>query len=304
MKEPGLIVIFGATATGKTELAIKLAHALHVPILNADSRQVYRYFDIGTAKPTLEERQDIPHYLIDIADPDQPITIADYQKQAYALIAELHHQGITPILVGGSGFYLRSITHGVAIPPVPPQPQLRQQLDQVDTALLYQLLHQIDPPRAQVLHPHDRFRLTRALEIFYTTGQLPSQLGQVNPPPFPIYPIGLLPPDTETYRKRIRQRVVKMLDRGWLEEIRYIQHKFGDHLPLLQTLGYREMRQYLAGKIDREEAIEEIVKRTLQTAKQQKTWFKSPENLLPHTKWIGTKTDCDLLDLIHDLEDG
>ncbi|MFN3360907.1 MAG: tRNA (adenosine(37)-N6)-dimethylallyltransferase MiaA [Pseudanabaenaceae cyanobacterium] len=302
MKEPGLIVIFGATATGKTKLAINLGKELHLPVLNADSRQVYRYFDIGTAKPTLAERQGVPHYLLDIADPDQPITIADYQKQASALIQSFHCRGITPILVGGSGFYLRSITHGVTIPPVPPQPQLRQQLDQMASPLLYQLLQQIDPARAKVLHPNDRFRITRALEIFYTTGQLPSQLGKPKPPPFPIYPIGLLPPDPVTYQTRIRHRVLQMLDRGWLEEIKYIQSKFGNTLPLLETLGYREMRQYLAGKISREEAIGQTVKHTLQMAKQQKTWFKSPDNLLPNTKWI--EAEYNLLDLIHDLKDG
>lgn len=301
MNQPGLIVIFGATATGKTSLAIKLAKHFNSPILNADSRQVYRYFDIGTAKPTLEERQNIPHYLIDIIDPDRVLTLADYQKQAMALIVNFHRKGITPILVGGSGFYLKSVTHGIAIPAVPPQDHLRQQLDKIDQALLYQFLRQIDPLRAQAIHPNDRFRTVRALEIFYTTGQIPSKLGQCHPPSFPIYPIGLLPPPPEIYQHRIKQRILTMLDRGWLEEIKFIQQKFGLHLPLLTTLGYREMTDYLAGKITKEEAIEQTVKRTLQMAKQQKTWFKSPENLLPYTKWI--EADYDLLDLIHNLED-
>ncbi len=301
MKEPGLILIFGATATGKTDLAIQLALHLEVPILNADSRQVYRYFDIGTAKPNLSERRGIPHYLIDIADPDHCLTLADYQNQAMELIWQFHQQKITPILVGGSGFYLKSITHGMVIPAVPPQPDLRLQLDSLDQGLAYQFLKQIDPDRAAAIHPNDRFRTNRALEIFYTTNQIPSQFGKCNPPNFPIYAIGLLPPPLETYQTRIEQRVLTMLDRGWLEEIKLIQSKFGEDLPLLNTLGYREMNDYLQKKITKEEAINQTIKSTLQMAKQQKTWFKSPENLLPGTKWIDS--NYDLLDLIHDLKD-
>lgn len=301
MKEPGLIVIFGATATGKTDLAIQLAQHFNSPILNGDSRQVYRYFDIGTAKPTIEERKGIPHFLIDIADPDRPLTLADYQTQAMALINHFHGQNITPILVGGSGFYLKSITHGVVIPAVPPQDSLRQQFSQIDQTLLYQYLAQIDPDRAKAIHKNDRFRTIRALEIFYTTAQIPSQLGQCHPPNFFIYPIGILPPPPEIYQRKIEQRIIKMLDRGWLEEIKFIQQKFGADLPLLKTLGYQEMSDYLADKMTKEEAIEQTIKRTLQMAKQQKTWFKSPDNLLPQTKWIDSSYN--LLDLIHDLED-
>ncbi len=302
MNKPGLIVIFGPTATGKTDLAIQLALHLGSPILNADSRQVYRYFDIGTAKPTLLERRGIPHFLIDIADPDRPLTLAEYQKQAMELIWHFHRQNITPILVGGSGFYLKSVTHGVVIPGVPPQPHLRQQLADLDASLLHQFLEQIDPVRARAIHPHDRFRLIRALEIFYTTAQLPSRLGQCHLPDFPIYAIGLLPPPPPIYAHKIEQRIMAMLDRGWLEEIQLIQAQFGKELPLLNTLGYREMGDYLAGKISKSEAIQQTAKHTLQMAKQQKTWFKSPDNLLPNTKWIDQ--NYDLLDLIHDLKDG
>lgn len=302
MNSPGLIVIFGPTATGKTDLAILLAKHFNSVILNADSRQVYRYFDIGTAKPTLEERQGVPHFLIDLADPDRLLTLADYQKQAMALIFHFHSQNITPILVGGSGFYVKSVTHGVVIPPVPPQDHLRQQLHRMDQSLLYQFLQQIDPDRAQAIHPHDRFRTTRALEIFYTTAQTPSKLGQCHPPSFPIYPIGLSAPSLEIYQQNIEQRIHTMVDRGWLGEIKFIQQKYGQELPLLNTLGYREMGDYLAGTLTKNEAIKQTVKRTLQMAKQQKTWFKSPDNLLPNTLWIDR--NYNLLDLIHNLEDG
>lgn len=301
MKDPGLIVIFGATATGKTDLAIQLALHFDAPILNADSRQVYRYFDIGTAKPTLAERRGVPHYLIDICEPNHALTLADYQSQAMNLIFHFHQQKITPILVGGSGFYLKSITHGVVIPAVPPQPDLRRQLANLDQNLVYQFLQRIDPDRAAAIHPNDRFRTCRALEIFYTTNQIPSQLGRCCPPNFPIYAIGLLPPPPDIYQARIEQRILTMLDRGWLAEIKLIQQQFGQTLPLLDTLGYRQMSDYLAGKITQTEAVNQTVRHTLQMAKQQKTWFKSPENLLPYTKWIDS--GYDLLDLVHDLKD-
>lgn len=148
MPSAGLIVILGATATGKTSLAIALAKHLNSPILSADSRQVYRHLDIGTAKPTLEERQDVPHYLIDIAEPDTTLTLADYQDQAQNLIAKFHAEGVTPILVGGSGLYIKAIVSGLKIPRVSPQPDLRSQFEDLGQNYCYQVLQQVDPDGA------------------------------------------------------------------------------------------------------------------------------------------------------------
>jgi tRNA dimethylallyltransferase len=277
MQSLGLIVILGATATGKTSLAIALAKHLDSPILSADSRQVYRHFDIGTAKPNLEERQNIPHYLIDIAEPDTTLTLADYQAQAQTLIAKFHAEGVTPILVGGSGLYIKAITAGLKIPRVPPQPELRSQLEQLGQNYCYQVLQQVDVGASKI-HANDRIRTMRSLEVFYVTGQpLSSQQGE-QPPDYPIVQIGLDCEDLDAYRKLVSDRTEQMLQNGWLDEIRDLQARYGADLPLLKTLGYAEMSDYLANKIDLETAKSLAVTHTCQFAKRQRTWFRGSGN--------------------------
>ena len=278
MNSIGLIVILGATATGKTSLAIALAKHLNSPILSADSRQVYRHFDIGTAKPNLEERQDVPHYLIDIAEPDTTLTLADYQQQAQTLIAKFHAEGVTPILVGGSGLYIKAITAGLKIPRVPPQPELRSQLEQLGQNYCYQVLQQVDPLGATKIHANDQIRTLRSLEVFYVTGQpLSSQQGE-QPPDYPIVQIGLDCEDLDAYRKLVSDRTEQMLQDGWLDEIRDLQTLYGKDLPLLRTLGYGEMSDYLANKTDLETAKSLTVTHTCQFAKRQRTWFRGSGN--------------------------
>ena len=278
MNSLGLIVILGATATGKTSLAIALAKHLNSPILSADSRQVYRHFDIGTAKPSLEERQEVPHYLIDIAEPDTTLTLADYQQQAQTLIAKFHAEGVTPILVGGSGLYIKAITAGLKIPRVPPQPELRSQLEQLGQNYCYQVLQQVDPLGATKIHANDQIRTLRSLEVFYVTGQpLSSQQGE-QPPDYPIVQIGLDCEDLDAYRKLVSDRTEQMLQDGWLDEIRDLQTRYGVDLPLLKTLGYGEMSDYLANKTDLETAKLLTVTHTCQFAKRQRTWFRGSGN--------------------------
>jgi tRNA dimethylallyltransferase len=254
MHSIGLIVIFGATATGKTSLAIALAKHLNSPILSADPRQVYRHFDIGTAKPSLEERQEVPHYLIDIAEPDTTLTLADYQAQAQTLIAKFHAEGVTPILVGGSGLYIKAITAGLKIPRVPPQPVLRSQLEELGQNYCYQVLQQVDPFGATKIHANDQIRTLRSLEVFYVTGQPLSKQQGEQPPDYPIVQIGLDYEDLDDYRKLVSDRTEQMLQDGWLDEIRDLQTRYEKDLPLLKTLGYGEMSDYLANKIDLETA--------------------------------------------------
>ena len=278
MNSIGLIVILGATATGKTSLAIALAKHLNSPILSADSRQVYRHFDIGTAKPNLEERQEVPHYLIDIAEPDTTLTLADYQQQAQTLIAKFHAEGVTPILVGGSGLYIKAITAGLKIPRVPPQPELRSQLEELGQNYCYQVLQQVDPLGATKIHANDQIRTLRSLEVFYVTGQpLSSQQGE-QPPDYPIVQIGLDCEDLDAYRKLVSDRTEQMLQDGWLDEIRDLQTRYGKDLPLLRTLGYGEMSDYLANKTDLETAKSLTVTHTCQFAKRQRTWFRGSGN--------------------------
>lgn len=278
MQSVGLIVILGATATGKTSLAIALAKYLNSPILSADSRQVYRHFDVGTAKPSLEERQEVPHYLIDIAEPDTTLTLADYQAQAQTLIARFHAEGVTPILVGGSGLYIKAITAGLKIPRVAPQPELRSQLEELGQNYCYQVLQQVDPVGATKIHANDQIRTLRSLEVFYVTGQpLSSQQGE-QPPDYPIVQIGLDCEDLDAYRKLVSDRTEQMLQDSWLDEIRDLQTRYGKDLPLLRTLGYGEMSDYLANKTDLETAKSLTVTHTCQFAKRQRTWFRGSGN--------------------------
>lgn len=312
MNQLGLIVIFGPTATGKTRIAIELAKHLGSPILSADSRQVYRQLDIGTAKPSMTERQGIPHYLIDIVEPDANFTLAEYQQQAQALITQFQSQGVTPILVGGTGLYIRSIVRGMQIPQVSPQEGLRSQLSQLGQAQCYAMLQQVDPKSARAIHANDSVRTLRSLEVFYVTGIPLSTQQSESPPSYAIYQIGMLAPERETHKQWISDRCDRMLTLGWLEEIQYLQQQYGKNLPLLRTLGYAEMADYLDGKSTLAEAQALTVLHTLQFAKRQKTWFTNPKNLgvnnsEDRVNWVSQEADpsqlLELLNQIHNAKD-
>ena len=272
---PFLLVIGGATATGKSGLALALAQRWPTVLLSADSRQVYREFDIGTAKPSLHEQQQVPHYLIDICDPTTTLTLAEYQHQAQTLIQDIHRSNTqVPMLVGGTGLYIDAVVRGLKIPPVAPQPELRQQLAALGQIHCYELLQAIDPTVAQRIHPNDPVRTTRALEIFYVSGQLPSQLQGEAPPRYPILYLGL-DGDPTHLGNRIVQRTQRMVEMGFVEEVTHLIHRYGADLPLLNTLGYAEMRRHLQGDCSLPEAIEAIVIHTRQFAKRQRTWFRN-----------------------------
>ncbi|MDF5732568.1 MAG: tRNA (adenosine(37)-N6)-dimethylallyltransferase MiaA [Rhizonema sp. PD38] len=294
-----LIVICGATATGKSGLALALARRLSCVIISADSRQVYRYFDIGTAKPTSDEQKSAPHYLINICNPTDTMTVADYQQQAQTLISAFNSPAgersssraclTLPLLVGGTGLYIRSVTRGMKIPRVAPQPQLRSQLESLGQYQLYIMLKQVDPVAAQKIHPHDLVRTLRALEVFYVTGSpLSAQQGE-NPPNYPILQIGL-DCDSAHLTHRIARRTEKMIADGLVAEVEYLCQKYGSDLPLLKTLGYQEIKQYLAGEISLDKAQELTVLHTRQFAKRQRTWFKA----YPEIEWF----DAESTDLV------
>ncbi|MBW4613721.1 MAG: tRNA (adenosine(37)-N6)-dimethylallyltransferase MiaA [Desmonostoc vinosum HA7617-LM4] len=285
-----LIVICGATATGKSGLALALAMRLGCVILSADSRQVYRKFNIGTAKPTITEQKLVPHYLIDICDPRDTMTVADYQEQAQALIASIP---VSPLfLVGGTGLYIRSIVQGMKIPRVAPQMELRSQLESLDQIQLYAMLQQVDPVATQKIHPHDSVRTLRALEVFYVTGYSISQQQGENPPNYPILQIGL-DCDVAKLGELIHKRTEQMIANGLVAEVEYIYQEYGADLPLLNTLGYQEIKQYLAGDISLNQAKELIVLHTRQFAKRQRTWFRA----YPQIEWF----DADNSDLLNQV---
>lgn len=288
-----LIVIGGPTATGKSSLAVAIAHHLDGVILSADSRQVYREFDIGTAKPTLAQQQAVSHYLIDICNPLEALTVATYQKQAQRLIQQFHQESSAlPFLVGGTGLYINAIVKGLKIPPVSPQPQLRSQLQDLGQHHCHAILQQVDPAAAIKIHPNDAVRTLRALEVFYVSGRpISSQQGD-NPPTYPILYLALdCPP--ETLQARIQQRTETMVKQGLLEEVARLSGRYGLELPLLKTLGYAEMCQHLQGQISLPEAIALTVKHTRQFAKRQRTWFHNT----PGIHWFDANAP-DLLDQV------
>ncbi len=290
---PILVVICGATATGKSGLALNLAKRLPAVILSADSRQVYREFNIGTAKPTLDEQRQVPHQLVDICDPTTTLTLAEYQRQAQAVIAALHRQPTIhipasctpdsclpiPLLVGGTGLYIRSVVRGLKIPRVEPQPELRSQLTSLGQSLCYAFLKQVDAASAHKIHSNDQVRTLRSLEVYYVTGQPISMQQGEQPPDYPILQIGLDcesgDPSIDRLTQRIQTRTHQMIEDGFVEEVEHLCQRYGSDLPLLNTLGYREIGQYLAGQNTLAEAIALTILHTRQFAKRQRTWFRA-----------------------------
>ena len=290
---PRLITICGATATGKSGVALALAGRLQSSILSADSRQVYREFDIGTAKPTAVDRACVRHHLIDICEPTETLTLAEYQQQAQKLIAAVDFPVSPPLLlVGGTGLYIKSVVRGLKIPRVAPMPELRSQLAFLGQSQCYAMLQQVDRSAAEKIHLNDPVRTLRALEVFYATGRPISEQQGENPPNYPILQIGLDCP-IDVLVDRIKQRTEQMLERGWIAEVEYLCKKYGCDLPLLNTLGYQEMKQYLAGDIKLEEAKELTILHTRQFAKRQRTWFRAYSEI----EWFDVSTP-DLLERV------
>lgn len=284
-----LIVICGATATGKSSLALAIAQRLNTIIISADSRQIYREFDIGTAKPTPEEQQLVPHFLIDICDPTQILTLAEYQT---LVNNSLPLSPSPPLLVGGTGLYIKSIVKGLKIPRVSPQPELRASLQTLGQPQCYAFLQQIDPIAVEKIHPNDTVRTLRALEVFYATGKPISEQQGESPPDYPILQIGL-DCDVPALDSRIQQRTNIMMEMGLVEEVERLGAKYGWDLPLLDTLGYGEFKQHLKGEITSNEARDLTVLHTRQFAKRQRTWFR----VYPEIEWFDTDSP-DLLEKV------
>ena len=269
--QPLVIVLLGPTASGKTDLAIALAQALDLAVLNVDSRQLYRQMDVGTAKPTAAQRGRARHELLDLRDPDQPINLQEFRAIAEAqLNAELARKP-RALLAGGSGLYLQALTQGLEPPAVPPQPQLRAQLAALGQPLCHQLLRQGDPAAAARIAPADAVRTQRALEVLYATGRpLSSQQG-ATPPPWRVLELGLNPTDLTG---RIASRTKGLFAAGLVAETEALIESYGAELPLLNTIGYAEAKQQLAGELSETEAIALCEQRTRQFAKRQRTWFR------------------------------
>ncbi len=293
--KPLVVALMGPTASGKTDLAIDIAKSLNSNIHNVDSRQIYFDMDIGTAKPTIEQRQQVNHFLIDLCFPNKPINLHHFQSIAISSMKKEFKKKNLVLLVGGSGLYLQAITRGLNPPAVPPQKFLRNQLEKVDKIERHNLLMCCDPISAKTIHPEDSIRTIRALEVFYATGKGFSKLKNLNPPPWNILELGINP---KNLNSRIQDRTKKMYQNGLIEETENLIIKYGNDLQLLKTIGYGEARSIIKGTINYEEALEITIKRTCQLAKRQKTWFRNKHN----SKWLNDENSLlEALSHIHEV---
>jgi tRNA dimethylallyltransferase len=287
---PPVIVLLGATATGKSALALALAQTIEggAEIVNADALQVYRGFDIGTAKPTPEERARVRHHLIDILDPHERYSAGDFARRAREAIADIHRRGLRALVVGGSGLYLRALLEGIS--PVPrgdreTRRRLRRRVDEEGVEKLYEELQHRDPVTAERLMPADRQRILRALEVVEVSGVPLSDWIERQPfgdQRLPSLRIGLTLPRAILY-DRIAVRVDRMLERGWLDEIgRLLGSGLAPDLPAFQAIGYRQLVRYFRGEVSLDVAVEELIRQTRRYAKRQETWFRKE----PDVAWF------------------
>ncbi len=298
-----VVAIVGPTGVGKSALAVELASRLGGEIVNADSRQVYRHMDIGISKPSAQERARVPHHLVDIIDPDEDFSQAEYQKLAYETIDQITARGKLPFLVGGTGLYVWSVLEGWRIPRVPPDPSLRKDLLARARAegadAIYQELASADPEAAQKIDLKNVRRVIRALEIIRTTGVRFSALQRKEPPPFRSFILGLTTSRDNLYR-RIDQRVDSMIQAGWLEEVRKLLHMgYSPSLPSMSSLGYRELAQHIQGESTLEEAVRQIKFKTHAFARRQYGWFRLSD---PRIAWYDIE-NLDIVDIIKRIHD-
>jgi tRNA dimethylallyltransferase len=287
------MAIVGPTASGKSALALVLARRNPgTELVSADSMQVYRGMDIGTAKPSAAERAEVPHHLLDLVDPDEEFTVARFQVAVRAAVADIEARGGWPVLVGGTGLYLRAVTDGLAIPGR--YPEVRAGLEaEADTARLHARLVRLDPVAAARMEPTNRRRVIRALEVTLGSGRPFSSFG----PGLEAYPptrfrlVGLRVP-RDVLDARIAERVRRQLDAGWLDEVRRLAARPGGlSRTAAQALGYRELLDPLAGRCRLDEAVDLIIARTRRFARRQERWFRRD----PRIEWIDAAEACDRL---------
>jgi tRNA dimethylallyltransferase len=284
---PRVAAVLGPTAVGKTGVALKLAQEIGAQIVNADSLQVYREFNIGTAKPTREERALVPHHLVDVVEPPESYDAARYRREGRAVLARLHAQGIPPLVVGGTGLYLKAIFSGLfeeGTPQADVRARLRQELHGFGLPPLYQRLMHLDPATAARLHPHDTYRILRALEVIEATGRPVSAWFSAHAfqdRPYQVLKLGLSLPREELYR-RIAVRIENMLAAAWLAEVQHLLCRYPPHLKPFQALGYRHLINFLQGRWSWDEALEYLKRDTRRYAKRQLTWFRAD----PEIEWF------------------
>lgn len=291
--EERLLILLGPTAVGKTAVGIALAEALDGEIISADSGAVYRGLDIGTAKPATEEQQRVRFHLIDVADPDEVFTAARFRELALQAIESIRARGKRVLIVGGTGLYLRALLHGFRLAPPPSEPELRTRLQAecrtLGTLAMHERLKRIDPIAGARIHPNDAVRIIRALEVYEMTGIPLSQWQQREEKELPALKVGLTMPREQLYA-RIDTRIDAMLAQGFVQEVQNLLQKgYNTALPALKGLGYRQIIEYLQGRIVLEEAIRIWKRDTRRFAKRQMTWFRKE----PAVHWLDASENAE-----------
>ncbi len=287
-----LIVILGPTASGKSDLGVKLAKKYNGEIISADSRQVYKGLDIGSGKITKKEMMGVPHHLLDVASPKRKFSVAQFQKLAFKKIKEIQGHNRVPFLVGGTGFYIQSVVDGLVLPEVKPNWKLRKILEKKSTGQLFSMLKKLDSTRAKAIDKHNPRRLIRSIEIVSTTGKPLATSSQHTPVCWDdVLQIGIKK-SSEELKKTIHERLQKRLKQGMVAEVKKL-HKQGVSWKRLEELGleYRYIAQYLQGKIDYQEMQNKIQKESEHFVKRQMTWFKRDKRIY----WIKSSKEAEKL---------
>ena len=287
MKNQKIIAITGPSASGKTKLSVEVAKALNGEIISVDSRQIYKELDIGSAKPTIEERCGIPHYLIDVVNVKQEYTVADFADEAAIKIKEIIEKGKVPILVGGTGLYFRVLLQDFDLPRVAPNNELRAELDKLSNEELYSKLLKEDEVLANKIHFNNRVKIIRALEVCITLGMPMSQAQKKKENPYNVLWFGLNAQNRDFLYERINKRVDIMFEQGLLNEAKSLFEKYGENKILMNTIGYQELYPYLKGETDLNSVIDLLKQNTRRYAKRQISWFNANKAI----KWFNIEND-------------
>jgi tRNA dimethylallyltransferase len=283
---PWVIMILGATAVGKTDLSIELAERINGEIISVDSRLFYKGMDIGTAKPSIEERERVPHHLIDICDPNEHWSLSKLKVEAQRLISDIQNRGKVPICVGGTGQYINALTQGWVIPKIEENPELRLALnswaEEIGRVELYRKLQMIDPIAAEKMEPNNLRRTIRAIEVIFSTGRLFSEQRKKEDLPYRVYQVGLQRDRSEIF-ERLEKRVDLMMQQGFLQEVEQLLAKgYSRDTRAFSAIGYSQLISYLSNEIDLDVAIDDIKRQTKKFVRRQNTWFKQTD---PEINW-------------------
>lgn len=286
-----VIVLTGPTASGKSEIALDVARESAMEIVSADSMQVYRHMNIGTAKPTQEEQCAVRHHLIDVCDPDERFTVSQYQRLATKAIAEIHARGNIPLIVGGTGFYIDALLQSFELPEESSEGRLRSLLveraEKEGCEALYRELLEVDPESGSRVHPNDMRRIVRALEVYYMTGRPMSEL-MVKGKPRYAATMFALDVDRDVLYHRVNERVDHQVAEGLISEVAWLLERYGERLATArQAIGYKEIIEYLENRASVDEALETLKRNTRRYAKRQITWFRRYTDL----EWLPATTD-------------